>query len=278
MREPRLDRKWLFATDTFVWGLQGMCHLQRIPFASTLVLQQVAPPYNLNSLQQAAEALGLKAGIKQALVADLASLPLPCLAVLKPAAGPHPDSAANDSITAAPSLRAGGSEDSKPPQPHRLVLVLTADAARVLLFDEKSKDPFEAALSDFAVQYSGQVILFQASSQASAEGDPLLQEKPAFGFRWFIPELLKHKQIWRDVLLASLAIQLMALATPVFTQVVIDKVIVHHTMSTLVVIAIGLVIFMLFSAVMTWVRQYLVLHTGTVGLTADTTSINCPTT
>jgi len=64
------------------------------------------------------------------------------------------------------------------------------------------------------------------------------------------------------VLLASLAIQLMALATPVFTQVVIDKVIVHHTMSTLAVIGIALGVFIIFTAVMSWVRQYLVLHTG----------------
>jgi subfamily B ATP-binding cassette protein HlyB/CyaB len=248
-----LDSNLLFATDTFVWGLQGMCHLQRVPFAPNLVLQQVAPPYSLNSLQQAAEALGLKAGIKQASVADLANLPLPCLAVLKPASAPHPDSAANDP---------GDAARSEAPRPYRLALVLKANDVRVLLFDEKSKNPFEAALAEFAAQYSGQVILFQASSKGAVEGDPLLQEKPEFGFRWFIPELLKHREIWRDVLLASLAIQLMALATPVFTQVVIDKVIVHHTASTLAVIGIGLVVFMLFSTIMTWVRQYLVLHTG----------------
>src|SRR6185295_17773689 len=75
-------------------------------------------------------------------------------------------------------------------------------------------------------------------------------------------ELLKHKAIWRDVLLASLAIQLMALATPVFTQIVIDKVIVHQTLSTLAVIGIALGVFIIFTAIMTWVRQYLVLHTG----------------
>ncbi len=262
MREPRLDRKWLFATDTFVWGLQGMCHLQRIPFAPNLVLQQVAPPYGMHSLQQAAESLGLKAGIKHASAAELANLPLPCLAVLKPAAAPHPESAANDPITHSLSQTESGGDGTAPPQTHRLVLVLQADAARVLLFDETSKNPFDASLADFDLQYAGQVILFQAGAQAAVEGDPLLEEKPAFGFRWFIPELLRHKEIWRDVLLASLAIQLMALATPVFTQVVIDKVIVHHTMSTLAVIAVGLVVFMLFSTAMTWVRQYLVLHTG----------------
>ena len=257
-----MDRKWLFATDTFVWGLQGMCHLKRIPFAPNLVLQQVAPPYSLHSLQQAAESLGLKAGIKHATIAELANLPLPCLAVLKPAAAPHPESAADDPITHSLSQTESRGDGTAAAQTHRLVLVLKADAARVLLFDETSKNPFDAALADFETQYAGQVILFQAGAQAAVEGDPLLEEKPAFGFRWFIPELLRHKEIWRDVLLASLAIQLMALATPVFTQVVIDKVIVHHTMSTLAVIAIGLVVFMLFSTAMTWVRQYLVLHTG----------------
>ncbi len=257
-----MHRTWLFATETFVWGLQGMCHLQRIPFAPNLVLQQVAPPYNLESLQRAAETLGLKAGVRNAAATDLASLPLPCLAVLKPASAPHPETAANDSIHSAPSPGAGGGEGASSSPPHRLALILRVHDARVLLFDETSKNPFESALADFELQYSGQVILFQAASKAAIEGDPMLKPDKEFGFSWFIPELLKHKQIWRDVLLASLAIQLMALATPVFTQVVIDKVIVHHTMSTLIVIGIGLLVFMLFSAAMTWVRQYLVLHTG----------------
>jgi len=235
-----------------------MCHLQRIPFAPNLVLQQVAPPYGLNALQLAAETLGLKAGVKQATATELAKLPLPCLAVLKPASAQHPVAAANESITPSPLTGEGGGEGAGEGQdvspPYRLALVLKANDARVLLFDETSKNPFESALADFDAQFSGQVILFQATSKAAVEGDPMLARKKEFGFNWFIPELLKHKQIWRDVLLASLAIQLMALATPVFTQVVIDKVIVHHTTSTLIVIAIGLLVFMLFSAAMTWVR------------------------
>ena len=84
----------------------------------------------------------------------------------------------------------------------------------------------------------------------------------SFGFSWFIPELLKHKSIWRDILIASLAINLVGLVTPLITQVVIDKVIVHQTHSTLIVLGIALVMFMLFTSGMTWLRQYLVLHTG----------------
>jgi subfamily B ATP-binding cassette protein HlyB/CyaB len=59
-----------------------------------------------------------------------------------------------------------------------------------------------------------------------------------------------------------LIIQVLALGMPLFTQVIIDKVIVHHTESTLIVIGIGMAVFMIFSSLLSWVRQYLVLHTG----------------
>jgi ATP-binding cassette, subfamily B, bacterial HlyB/CyaB len=83
-----------------------------------------------------------------------------------------------------------------------------------------------------------------------------------FGFRWFIPELLRHKRVWRDVLIASLVLQLIALTTPLFTQAIIDKVLVHRTQSTLITIGFALVVFTMFTALLSWVRQYLVLHTG----------------
>ena len=64
------------------------------------------------------------------------------------------------------------------------------------------------------------------------------------------------------LLLASLAIQLLALATPLFTQVVIDKVVVHRTQSTLIALMTGMTAIAFFTAVLSWLRQYLVLHTG----------------
>lgn len=87
-------------------------------------------------------------------------------------------------------------------------------------------------------------------------------EPRRFGFRWFVPALARHRNIWRDVLLASLFLQVAGLATPLFTQVVVDKVIVHHTHGTLLAVSLGLCVFLLFNAAMTWLRQYLVLHTG----------------
>ncbi|MGB0128048.1 MAG: peptidase domain-containing ABC transporter, partial [Rhodocyclaceae bacterium] len=75
-------------------------------------------------------------------------------------------------------------------------------------------------------------------------------------------EFVKHKRIWRDVLGVSAVLQVLGLATPLLTQVVIDKVVVHHTLSTLAVVGVGLGIAVLFSAAFGWLRQYLILHTG----------------
>jgi subfamily B ATP-binding cassette protein HlyB/CyaB len=77
-----------------------------------------------------------------------------------------------------------------------------------------------------------------------------------------LPELLRHRAVWRDVLAASLVMQLIALATPLCTQVVIDKVVVHHAQSTLAVIVAALGLFLLFNAALGYARQYLLLHTG----------------
>src|SRR5690348_1505611 len=62
--------------------------------------------------------------------------------------------------------------------------------------------------------------------------------------------------------MASLAPQLMSLALPLFTQTIIDKVVVHRTQSTLVTLATAMVLFMIFTGLLTWTRQYLILHTG----------------
>lgn len=77
-----------------------------------------------------------------------------------------------------------------------------------------------------------------------------------------MPALLKHRHVWRDVLLAALALQLIALAAPLFMQAILDKVAVHRTQSTLIAIGAAMVIFTVFSCLFTLVRQHLVLHTG----------------
>ncbi len=232
-----------------------MAQLQRIPFAPALLLQNFPPPHHLSTLQRAAEALGLKAGYRKVLATDLQRVALPCLAVIGPAR-PAETSAQQDSGAA------GGEEPPPPSAMCGLALVLRADNDRVLLLEENRQTPVTLSIQEFVSRYAGTVLLFAAGPDTPLGEDGSRRITREFGFRWFIPELLKHKPIWRDVLLASFAIQLMALATPLFTQVMIDKVIVHHTFNTLIVIGVALAIIMLFSAVMAWLRHYLVLHTG----------------
>nr|WP_236589998.1 peptidase domain-containing ABC transporter [Ramlibacter aurantiacus] len=124
-----------------------------------------------------------------------------------------------------------------------------------------STAPVLEPLASFAQRFTGQVVCIRPQVEAPADPDRA-SAAGRFGFRWFVPELLKHRSVWRDVLLASLLLQLLALGLPLFTQAIIDKVVVHQTESTLIAIAIGMAIFVAASAVLTWVRQYLVLHTG----------------
>lgn len=237
----------LFATETFVWGLAAICQLHRRPFAPNLVLQQFPPPYSTASLEEAARTLRLRTGLRSAAAAEFPSLPPPFLAVLKPervAGGQHGESLPPGAVHA------------------RLAIVLRSDPGRVLFMTDRSPAPTTVTLGAFEQQYAGLVVLCSPEAPAAADDDKAAVPPQEFGFHWFVPELLKHKSIWRDVLLASLAIQLVALAAPLCTQVIIDKVIVHQTLNTLAVIAIALGIFLVFNAGMTWVRQYLVLHTG----------------
>jgi subfamily B ATP-binding cassette protein HlyB/CyaB len=162
------------------------------------------------------------------------------------------------------NLRSGTDKEQRRSNPslHRLAVLLTCDTNRLLYLVEGEEKARTATLQEFGREYAGIVLLFARETEFPIDQTDLSLSAPAFGFMWFVTELLRHKAIWRDVILASLAIQLMALATPVLTQVTIDKVIAHHTTSTLAAIGIALGIFVIFTALLSWVRQYLVLHAG----------------
>ena len=162
-------------------------------------------------------------------------------------------------------FRTGEAKPGKPSAPSvaflkgaapRPALIVKADRERLLYFEAGSSTPQTLDASDFAARFEPELILVRHEAPA---GGP---QAAAFGWRWFAAELLRHKRVWRDVLLASLFIQILGLAVPLGTQVVIDKVIVHQTTSTLVAIAAALAMFLVFNAVMSWLRQYLLLHTG----------------
>lgn len=111
-------------------------------------------------------------------------------------------------------------------------------------------------------EYAGAALAMLPVMVEPEDPDGIELRKSRFGLRWFLPELLKHRSIWHEVLVASLVMQLMGLALPLFTQIIIDKVVVHRTTSTLIALSLAMAPFVLFTSLLSWVRQYLVLHTG----------------
>lgn len=83
----------------------------------------------------------------------------------------------------------------------------------------------------------------------------------AFGFRWFIPTILKFKKEFITVLTAIFVVQLLGIMTPVMTQVVVDKVLSHNTLSTLYTITAGIVIVYLYELIISLAKNYVFLHT-----------------
>lgn len=91
--------------------------------------------------------------------------------------------------------------------------------------------------------------------------DSLKAASAKFDFTWFIPAIIKHRKLLGEVLLISFLIQLLALITPLFFQVVMDKVLVHRALTTLQVIAIGLLTVTFFQVILGGIRTYIFSHT-----------------
>ena len=216
----------------FAWLLGSLCQTQRVPWDKALALQLFPPPCSIATLQEAGRQYGFRFGETHSRGLDWEAVTYPVIA-----------------------FRSEGTS-------RRPVLIAKAAEGRILYFEPGTQEARTASMGEIAGLFDPVLLLVARDLPDSGAEPAAAGTQRAFGFRWFAAELLKHKSVWRTVLGASLALQIVGLATPLFTQVVIDKVVVHQTTSTLMLVASGLLIFMAFSAAMTWLRQYLVLHTG----------------
>ena len=85
------------------------------------------------------------------------------------------------------------------------------------------------------------------------------EEKQPFGLRWFLPDVLREGRYLRDVAIAAIMSTLIGFATPLFFQIMIDKVIPHHSYHTLFAVVVAVIITILFDGLFGYVRQYLML-------------------
>ena len=101
--------------------------------------------------------------------------------------------------------------------------------------------------------WSGDLLLLKKTYALDDEDQP-------FGLRWFIPRIIKQKKLFRDIAIASITLTFLGLATPIFFQLVIDKVLVHESYSTLYVLGIGIVFVILFDGLFGFLRRYILLY------------------
>lgn len=89
----------------------------------------------------------------------------------------------------------------------------------------------------------------------------IMDREVAFSFKWFIPTILKFKKEFILVLIAVFTVQILGILTPVMTQVVVDKVLVHNSMSTLYVLTIGIGIVYIYELILGLSKNYVFTHT-----------------
>lgn len=170
----------------------------------------------------AAKKLGLKAKSARSSISRLSHTPLPAIA------------AAQDG---------------------RFFIIARLDDGKALIHDPQAQRPEVLSFEELEARWTGELILLR--SEASLAGD-----LARFDFSWFIPAIVKYRKLLGEVLLMSFVLQIFALLTPLFFQVVMDKVLVHRGLSTLDVIAIGLLGIMVFETLLSGLRSYVFAHTA----------------
>ncbi|MBC8946862.1 type I secretion system permease/ATPase [Xenorhabdus indica] len=136
----------------------------------------------------------------------------------------------------------------------KFFILAKVDQEQALIQDPRSARAEVISFEGLEQRWTGQLILVRSGNSVSGESS-------RFDFTWFIPAIVKYRKLLGEVLLGSFALQLFALVTPLFFQVVMDKVLVHHGLTTLDVVAAGLLGIMLFESALSGLRSYVFAHT-----------------
>jgi subfamily B ATP-binding cassette protein HlyB/CyaB len=192
-----------------------------VPILSRFGIGSAGAAVGVPEMLRCARELGLKAQSRATSWKRLASTPLPAIVV----------------------LRDGGF----------LLLGKVADD-KALVQSPLSPQPALMTRAEFEAVWNGQLVLMTRRAG-------LADLSRRFDVTWFLGAIHKYRRHLGEVLVASFFLQLFALVSPLFFQVVIDKVLVHRTLGTLDVLIIGLVAIAVFETILGILRTYLFAHT-----------------
>ena len=133
-----------------------------------------------------------------------------------------------------------------------VVLAVKLDEGKAMILVPGEQSPKAVMIDEFQENLQDFILVLKHK---------MLNDEVKFGFKWFFIEILKYKKIVGQVLLGSFVIQLFGLVTPLFTQVILDKVLVHRTISTLNVLAFAFIFVSIFELLLNLARNYIFIHT-----------------
>lgn len=228
------------AIDSGLWCTLIMAVLHSISADEAKLIHEHGLPFNQQKILLAAQFLGMSAKAVTQDTKRLHKAPLPAIAQ---------DKEGEFFILArliAPTAQSGSGDPN---------VIDEESSKEKVMIQRAGGAPSVISLQDFYSNWNGQLIFF--TSKASFAG-----AMAHFDFSWFIPAIVKYRKLLGEILLISFALQIIGLITPLFFQVVMDKVLVNHAMKTLNVIAIGLILSTLFEAALTGIRSWVLAHTS----------------
>ena len=132
----------------------------------------------------------------------------------------------------------------------RFIIIMKHNDKEILTYNLDLNRTKIITIEEFQKQWDGEAFLMSPKLK--------LGKLPSrFNMQWFLPVFWKFKRFFYEVLTASCLLQIFTLITPLFTQIIIDKVLVHKGLSTLDVLIIGLIIIAIFQMVLGFLRTYI---------------------
>lgn len=128
------------------------------------------------------------------------------------------------------------------------------DGKSVFVSDPTRDRPVALPVEEFATEWSGELVVFTQKFDWRR-----IVKK--YNLDWFYSVILHYKRYFAEVFAASFFLQVFGLVVPLFTQVIIDKVLGNNGISTLDILAGSLVVLSVFQCGLSILRTYLLTHT-----------------
>jgi len=148
------------------------------------------------------------------------------------------------------------------------ILLLKNGSAMVLLQVERKAQPPHVVVQDpvagedalltldeqrLALGWVGEVILLKRDYRLRDEDQP-------FGLRLIAAQVFRDRRIARDIAVAAFVLSILALAPIMFWRLLIDKVLYYHSLDTLAVLCVAMLVLIVFETIFGYMRRFLVLH------------------